>query len=281
LKKPNRAFFLDVLTSYITSAKFTRHEFEEYVAPLVEGDTASAAVDPAVRAIELAHAVAFRNGLGSSLYAPSHSGLTVEDVKDYAASVFNKGNVAVIGTGIDQATLSPLVDKAFAKAAVSAEATSSPASTYYGGENRAQAVGGAQTVFIGFGQSGAPTAELATLAALLSPAPSVKWSKGVSSLATGIPEGASVQSVYLPYSDAALVGLLVQAPTTAAVKEAGKLAVQALKDAAAGVSQEQLQAAVAKARFAAASGVDSRQGLVATLGSKVRFYEWLWFLWGC
>ncbi|EAU87908.1 ubiquinol-cytochrome C reductase complex core protein 2 [Coprinopsis cinerea okayama7 len=264
----DEAFFLDVLTSYITSAKFTRHEFQEYVAPLIESDTAAANANPAIRAIELAHAVAFRNGLGSSLYAPSHPDLYVEDVKDFASSVFTKGNVAVIGTGIEQGTLSALVEKAFANAA-NAPAPSTPATTYYGGENRAQVSGGPQTVFIGFGQSGAPSAELATLAAHLSPSPSVKWSKGVSPLAAAIPEGASVQSVYLPYTDASLVGLLVQAPTAAGVKEAGKAAVQALKSAAAGVEQEQLASAVAKARFAAASAVDSRQGLTATLGPKV------------
>jgi ubiquinol-cytochrome c reductase core subunit 2 len=134
-------------------------------------------------------------------------------------------------------------------------------------------------VFIGFGATGEPSGELATLAAHLSPQPSIKWSKGISSIASTIPEGTSVQSVYLPYSDATLVGLLVQGQTAAGVKEASKAAVQALKGAAAtgGVSPEELKKAIAKAKFAAANALDSREGLLSVLGTKVccldRFYH--------
>jgi ubiquinol-cytochrome c reductase core subunit 2 len=80
-----------------------------------------------------------------------------------------------------------------------------------------------------------------------------------------------VQSVYLPYSDATLFGLLVQGTTAAGVTEAGKAAVKALKSAAAtgGVKGEELKKAVAKAKFAAASAIDGRDGLVSVLGSKV------------
>jgi ubiquinol-cytochrome c reductase core subunit 2 len=263
-----REFFLDLLTQYITAAKFTRHEFIEYVAPLIEADTQASNADPAVRALELAHAVAFRQGLGASLFAPEHPDLSVADVKSFASSVFNKDNIAVIGTGIEQGKLTSLVDKAFASAAAGAS-PSSTASSYFGGENRAATHGGPQTIFIGFGQTGAPTAELATLAAALSPTPSVKWSKGLSPLASTIPEGASVQSVYFPYSDASLFGLLVQGSSIATVKEAGKAAVQALQAAAAGLSEEQFTAAVAKAKFTAASAAESRHSLIATIGSKV------------
>ncbi|KAJ2920803.1 hypothetical protein H1R20_g16293, partial [Candolleomyces eurysporus] len=264
----DEAFFLDVLSSFVTSAKFTRHEFQEYVAPLIEGDAAAAASNPAILAIELAHLIAFRQGLGASLYAPSHPHFGYKDVQDYASSVFTKDNIAVIGTNVDQAKVTELVNKAFASAS-SATGPATSASTYFGGENRIESSSGLQTAFIGFGTTGAPSAEVATLAAYLSPSPSIKWSKGTSALAAAIPEGASVQSVYLPYSDASLVGLLVQAPTAAGVKQAGQAAVQALKKAASGVSQEELTSAVAKAKFAAASAADARAGLVATIGSKI------------
>ena len=98
----------------------------------------------------------------------------------------------------------------------------------------------------------------------------MKWSKGISSIATGIPEGTSVQTVYLPYSDASLFGLLVQGSTAAGVKEAGKVAVQALKASASGLKEEDLKRAIAKAKFSAASASDNREGLIAVLGSKVR-----------
>jgi ubiquinol-cytochrome c reductase core subunit 2 len=259
-------YFVDVLTSFVTSAKFTRHEFEEYVAPLVLAETEAVNHDPAARAIDAAHQLAFRNGLGASLFAPTHSNLTEKDIKAFADSAFTKGNIAVVGTGIDQATLSSLVEKGFAKAKA-ADASSAPASKYFGGETRLDSNGGPQTVFIAFGATGAPSSELAVLAAHLSPAPAIKWSKGVSPL-SNLPEGTSVQAVYLPYSDATLFGLLVQGSTSASVKEAGKVAVAALQAAAKGIKEEELKSAVSKAKFAAASAVDTREGLVAALGAK-------------
>lgn len=241
---------------------------------MIEGEVQAATSDPATHALEVAHALAFRSGLGSSLFAPSHNSITVEDIKQFAASAFTKGNIAVLGTGIDQSTLAKLIEKSLASAPASAPPTTS-ASSYFGGETRVEAHGGLQTVFIGFGSTGAPSAELAALAAHLSPQPSVKWSQGLSPIAASLSHGTSVQSVYLPYSDATLVGLLVQGPTAAGVKEAGRAAVKALQGAAT-VSAEDLKKAVVKAKFAAASSIDSRDGLVSVLGSRVR--EFVYFL---
>jgi len=264
-------FFVDLLTSFITSAKFTRHEFEEYVLPTIESEIQAASTAPATHAIELAHALAFRSGLGSSLFASSHNSITAGDVKSFAASAFTKGNVAVLGTGIEQSTLAHLVEKSLGSAPASTTAPTTPASSYFGGETRLEAHGVPQTVFIGFGATGAPAAELAAFSAHLSPQPSIKWSQGLSPIAVSIPEGTTVQSVYLPYSDATLFGLLVQGTTAAGVTEARKAAVKALKSAAAtgGVKGEELKKAVAKAKFAAASAIDGRDGFVSVLGSKV------------
>lgn len=257
---------MDLLSSFITSAKFTRHELEEYVIPVIESESTAASANPGTKAIELAHALAFRSGLGSPLFASQHSFVTTEDIKAFASSAFNKGNIAVLGTGIDQAVLSKLVEKAFASASAGPAPTSS-ASTYFGGETRVESHGGPQTVFIGYGVAGPSDPAIAALSAYLSPEPSLKWSKGLSPLA-GIPEGTSIQSVYLPYSDATLFGLLVQGTTAAGVKEAGKLAVQALK-AAGSAKAEDVKKAVAKAKFAAASAVDGREGIVNVFGPKV------------
>jgi ubiquinol-cytochrome c reductase core subunit 2 len=263
-------FFVDLLTSFLTSAKFTRHEFEEYVLPIVESDGQAAAADPATHALELAHALAFRSGLGASLFAPTHNTLTVADVKSFASSAFTKGNIAVLGTGIGQDTLTKLVETSLAGAQSSASA-STPASQYFGGETRVESSEGPQTAFIGFGNTGSPSPELATLAAHLSSTPSVKWSQGLSPLASAIPEGTSVEPVYLSYSDANLFGLLVQGQTATQVRAAGEVAVKALKSAAAtgGVKGPDLKKAIAKAKFSTASALDSRDGVLAALGSKL------------
>ncbi|KAI0323501.1 ubiquinol-cytochrome C reductase complex core protein 2 [Cubamyces sp. BRFM 1775] len=263
----DEAFFVDVLSSYLTSTKFTRYELSELVGPTCEAETTAAFSNPATRALELAHAIAFRNGLGNSIFATPGHHLSASDVEAYAHSVFGSGNVAVVGTGIDPAALEKLLEKSLGKFAAAVSPSSTP-SKYFGGETRLDAHGAAETVFIGFGTTGAPSAELAVLAAHLDTAPSVKWSKSTSPIAASIPEGASVQVVHLPYSDASLFGLLVQGQTTAAVKEAGKAAVTALKEAG-NLKGEDLQKAIAKAKFSAASALDGRDGVISTIGSKI------------
>ena len=261
-----------MLTSFITSAKFTRHEFEEYVLPLVEAESLSALTNPATRAIELAHSLAFRSGLGSSLFASPNNHLYTEDVKAFAASAFQKGNIAVLGAGIDQTTLSKLVANSLgSSSAATTTAPSTPPTSYFGGETRVEAHGGPQTIFIGFGATGSSAPEIAALSAHLSPQSAIKWSRGQSPIAAKIPHGTSVQTVFLPYSDATLFGLLVQGPTGESTKEAGKVAVKALKDSAVsgGLKGEELKKAVAKAKFAAASAIESdRDAMVTALGSK-------------
>ncbi|KAI0744449.1 LuxS/MPP-like metallohydrolase [Earliella scabrosa] len=264
----DEAFFVDVLSSFLTSPKFTRYELAELVGPACEAEATAALQDPATHAVELAHALAFRRGLGNPLFASSAHHVTSEDVKAYADSVFGAGNVAVLGTGIDPAALEKLLEKSLGKLPGAAAATSSAPSAYFGGETRVEAHGGPQTVFIGFGATGAPSAELAVLASHLDTTPSVKWAQSTSPIAASVPVGASVKSVLFPYSDASLFGLLVQGETPADVKTAAKAAVEAVK-AAGSLKGEELQKAVAKAKFAAASAFDVRDGLVASLGPKI------------
>lgn len=262
----SRPFFVDVLTSFITSAKLTRHEFDEYVAPLVESDTLMASHDPATQALEAAHALAFHHGLGQSLFAPAHNSLSIDDVHSFASSAFAKNNIAVLGTGIDQATLNSLVEAGLHNAS-SSPVVVTPPSKYFGGETRIES-GCQSTIFIGYGIPGAPNASTAVLASYLSPKPAVKWSKGLSPLSS-LPEGSSAQVVHLPYSDATLLGVLVQGSSAAIIKEASKAAIAALKTTAKGLKPEELTSAVAKAKFAAASAIESREGLAIALASSV------------
>ncbi|KAM6493021.1 Metalloenzyme, LuxS/M16 peptidase-like protein [Amanita muscaria] len=259
--------FVDILGSFIKSAKFTRHEYEEYVQPIISQEVEAAASDPTTRAIEIAHSLAFRSGLGSPLLAPAHHSITAEDVKSFAETAFTKGSVAVLGAGIESSILAKLTEKSFAFK--SSSVLTSAASKYYGGESRAENFTGPQTLFVGFGATGAHSPDIATLAAHLSPTPSIKWSKGLSAIGTSIPQDSSVQAVYLPYSDASLVGLLIQGVTTAAVKEAGKAAVQALQGAASGIKEEDFKRAVAKAKFNAAQAIDTKYGIITALGTQI------------
>ncbi|KAJ6518668.1 Metalloenzyme, LuxS/M16 peptidase-like protein [Mycena sanguinolenta] len=258
-------FFVKVLASVIASSKYYRHDYEELVLPTMQSEVHDLHRDPATLAVEVAHALAFRNGLGASLFATAHTPVTATDVEQFAASAFAKGNFAVLGTGISQSALSSLVEHAFASSK-SASGPSTAPTAYFGGENRFESHGTPQTIFIGFGAAGVPSPELAALAAHIDPNPSVKWAKSASPILAG--ENISAQAVYLPYSDAALVGLLIQGPTAAGVREAGKAAVAALKGTS-GVKAEELKSAVAKAKFRMAASADGRTGVIDVVGSKV------------
>lgn len=265
-----------MLSSFVTSGRFTRHELHEYVQPVCEAESAAATANPATRALEAAHALAFRSGLGSSIFVSENCSISHDDVRAYAESVFGApSNVAVLGTGIDPSVLQKLVEKSLGNAlgvktagAGAAKMAESAPSRYFGGETRIEAHGALETVFVGFGATGSASPDLAALAAHLDPTPSLKWSQGLSPIASSIPTGTSVKAVYLPYSDATLVGFLVQGRNTDDIKMAGKAAVEALK-AAGKVEGDELRKAVAKAKFAAASSIDGRDGFVSVLGSKV------------
>jgi hypothetical protein len=72
----------------------------------------------------------------------------------------------------------------------------------------------------------------------------------------------------MPYSDATLFGLLVQGSSTEGVKEAAKVATKALKEST-GLKGDALKMAAAKAKFAAASSLDGRDGIFSSLSSQV------------
>lgn len=243
----------------------------------VWAESKGARVDSGTHAVELAHAVAFRSGLGNSLFAIPYPHINVGDIQAYAGSSFSRRNVAVVGTGISQDTLSRLVRKHLARVP-EVQVSTSEATAYYGGENRVLFLDNSpatpHTIFIGFGVPGKPTPELAVLAAYLSPASSIKWSVGTSPLSATLPANTSVQMLLFPYSDAALFGFLVQGQTPEGVTEAGKAAVKALKDAISpnGIKAEDLKKAVAKMKFLAADAVESRDGFIATFGASVSLF---------
>src|SRR6266446_581779 len=227
----DRAYFVDVLASFLSSPKFTRHELSEYVLPAVNLESTAATQVAPTHALELAHALAFRNGLGHSLYADSHAAgnITAEDVRDlHARAVSNPSNVAVLGTGISTESLAKLFEAAVsahkAPAATStSSATPASATSYHGGATRVASAHGPQVIFVGFGSTtSASVPALHALAAHLDPAPALKWAGSSAAVASGIPVGINARSVLLPYSDATLIGVVLEGKDSAALKEGAK-----------------------------------------------------------
>jgi len=275
----DRAHFIDFLASFLVSPKFTRHEFSEYVLPAVHSETSAASQYAPTHALELAHALAFRNGLGHSLYAEGQTtgSITAEDIRDlHARAVGNPSSIAILGTGISTETLAKLFEDAISAHKTPTTpvptAPAAPATTYHGGAARLASAHGPQAIFIGFGSTAsASVPALHALAAHLNPAPALKWASSAAPVASGIPAGVHARSVLLPYSDATLIGVALEGTDGAALGKAAKAVVGAFKDAAAGgkVGKEELARAVARAKFQLAASVEAREGYVGTFGPKV------------
>lgn len=249
---------MELLSRVVTSTRFTPHEFNESVLPSTIAETSEFQHNSVATALDVAHALAFRAGLGASLFAsPAGPHFSSEDVKSYASSVFTKAGISVFGTGIDSALLEKLVSKNLSNLPSGAKLESSP-SKYYGGDSRVLLEShGSQTVFVGFGSTGPVTPELSVIAAHLNASKAIPWSEGMSPF-QNLPEKSTVQTVLLPYSDATLIGWLIQAPTAEGVKAAGQAVVKGVKSE---IKEEDLKKSVKKAKFAAASALDTRQGL--------------------
>ncbi|WWC89164.1 uncharacterized protein L201_004082 [Kwoniella dendrophila CBS 6074] len=267
--------FLSVLTSVLSSSHFHPYELKELVLPVVQAESVAAQSTPATYALDVAHQLAFRKGLGNSLYASPHYPVTIDDVKTFAQGAFSKSNLAVIGSGISTESLSQVVSSAFGSgsSAPGSSGLNTQSTSYYGGEARipldihAPATS-TPTLVIAYGQSSKAGPELKVLKHLLGGESSLKWTPGsspLSQVAEKVP-GASAKAFLLPYSDASLFGVVVSAPTSPQLAGLAKEVAQVLKSAGQSVKDEEVKRAVAKATFADASASETLQGLVANVG---------------
>lgn len=269
----SRAFFAEVLGDALVQAKFSPHEYNEEVIPQVAADYEQAIHDPTTYAFDVAHQLAFRAGLGNSLYASPHTAVEYNVATAFAKSAFSSpSNFAVVSSGVDAGLLKSLVGDFFvASSPASPLSTQGSKASYYGGEIRIPSVGHSKVdqFLLGFKGEAASSVELSVLKHLLGGEASVKWSQGASPLAKLSSDTASVKAFNLAYSDAGLFGILATAPT-AEVEGLLIKAVAELQAVAKGASAEALKQAVLKAKFAAASALESRVGKLELLGGQVR-----------
>lgn len=265
-------FFVELLGDVLTKSKFAKHEFNEEVLPQVQAEHAQALSNPAVLGYDNLLQTAYRQrSLGHSLFASPASPVSHRQTVDFAKAAFAKNNIAVIGSGIESSKLSELVSSHFGDLAASASVSSTPAK-YFGGEQRVAfaaphglentraAHGHFFIAFEGAGhQDAAAAANLAVLRSLLGGESSVKWSNGASPLSQIADSvvGAKANAFNLSFSDSGVFGAHISAPT-ASVQQAASKVAQALKDAAAGLKQETIQAAIAKAKFERATVLENR-----------------------
>lgn len=247
----------------------------EEVSPIMHLQQKKILADVPEFALNSSHGVAFHRGLGVPMYPLSSVPfryLDGETIKDFSLSAYSKSNIAVVANGASQAELSKWVGEFFTDVPSSASKLDSPASEYYGGEERI-AHGSGNSLVIAFPGSGSFTSgsaykpEMAVLASLLGGRSTIKWSPGFSLLskaASSFP-GASALATHHSYSDAGLLTIQITG-SAKDVRGAAAEAVKTLKTISAGsISQEDFKKAVALAKYRALEeGQDLNSGLIAT-----------------
>ncbi|KAI5481542.1 hypothetical protein MNV49_002768, partial [Pseudohyphozyma bogoriensis] len=252
-------FFAEILGDALVAPRFAAHEYNEEVLPQVAAEYEQANHDPTTATFDLAHQVAFRAGLGNSLFASPLNAVSHDAATSFAQSAFNSpSNFAVVATGVDNSLLKSLVSDFFVSSSPSS-ALSSPAAAYFGGELRVPSVGHSAVdhFLLGFKGEAASGVDFAVLKHLLGGETSTKWNAGVSPLSKLASGSSSVKAFNLGYSDAGLFGVYITAPT-AQVQGLAQKAVSELQAIAKGASAEAVKTAVLKAKFEAAAAFDGR-----------------------
>jgi ubiquinol-cytochrome c reductase core subunit 2 len=240
---------------------------------------AIASADVASLALDTAHAVAFHNGLGDSIYpavsSPYQKYMNEEHISSYADVVYTKPNIAVVADGASPDSLSKWTSQFFKDLPASAQSgqvLKTTPSKYYGGEQRLTSkAGNAMVIAFPGSDYASPKAEIAVLAALLGGQPTIKWAPGFSLLskATGSYPGLSVSAKNLAYSDAGLLTIQLSG-NAASVRHAATDAVKALNSVADGsVSKEDVTKAIANAKFNALDEVQLRGPSLLLAGSGI------------
>ncbi|CAG8545341.1 6948_t:CDS:10 [Diversispora eburnea] len=224
---------------------------------------------PEVIALNAAHSVAFRHGLGNSLYANESTKVTyIQDVIEYAKKVYTAPNITIVGTSVDHKELLRLTNELFQNISHSVPSTPIP-SKYYGGEERIPAKGTSHYV-LAFAGAPANTPDflvLQVLRSLLDGEKHTRWGEGVNILANKFKD-TKISTFNIGYSDAGLFGIYFSGVPTS-IYQAARMAVEQLKHAVKNVSEEDFSRALAKARYNIASAYEERASKTEIFGNQI------------
>ncbi|CAG8792498.1 10623_t:CDS:2, partial [Racocetra fulgida] len=169
---------------FLKNFAFKQHEFS-YIKESVNFERGAASAIPDVTVMNAAHSVAFRHGLGNSLFADDATKVSnSSDVKAFANKVYIAPNIMIVGTSVNHGELLNLTDSLFQN--ISHAVPSTPiASKYFGGECRISTPGDSHFVLAFLGApAGTPDyAALQILRFLVDGEKHTKWGEGVNVLA--------------------------------------------------------------------------------------------------
>lgn len=254
----------------------TAHEYHEEVESTIHIKQHRAYNNTAQIASDAVHGVAFHTGLGAPLNPTAETPLTKylneNSIGKFAESAYTKSNIAVVANGAGQAEVTKWVGEFFGDVRAGSE-LSSPATKYFGGQERIAHTSANNAYVIAFPGSSSFTAgsgykpEVAVLAALLGGKSSIKWSPGFSLLAKAAASapGANVSTINSAYSDAGLLTINFSGPAEA-IRAATTEAVKVIKSISEGnIAKEDFTKAVARAKYGSLEEVSNIEaGLVST-----------------
>jgi ubiquinol-cytochrome c reductase core subunit 2 len=227
--------------------------------------TNTALSDPVTLVTEKLHQVAFRKGLGNTIFASkaAASEITRDDVSSFANIPASR--IAVVATGVAHSDLKPLVEEALASIKFPSGTNEASKSAYFGGEARIEGGPKSSAVFaVAFPGASFTSTQFASsliLKELLNGDGHLKYSNQ-NKLST---PHTSVSGLNYNYTDAGIVGFIVTGKALE-VKEAAQKSLGVLKGAAS-ISNEAFEAAKNAAIVAAESGF-TRGALLEALGKE-------------
>nr|CAG8617296.1 4800_t:CDS:2 [Entrophospora candida] len=268
----NLDYFLGVLSDVVFNAKYEPHEFKE-VKQSVAFERSTAESTPEILTLETAHEVAFRNGLGNSLFANSTTKIkSSEDVIAYANKVYTAPNITIIGTGVDHNELETLTENLFKDINHTLPATPIN-SKYFGGEVRLSSGNDTSHFVLAFEGAPGGTSDFYTLQilrSLLDGDKYTKWGEGVTKLAQTANKfvDTKISAFNTGYSDAGIFGVYFSGKPTS-IRSAVDATVEQLQHVAKGVDIEEFKRAIAKAKYNTAASYDARYSKTETLGNQI------------
>ncbi|KAJ3417276.1 hypothetical protein HDV05_005732 [Chytridiales sp. JEL 0842] len=267
------------LVNHVFNPAFQPYEFLDTIPKLLSESSASLA-DPSVEVFDKLHQVAFRTGLGNSLFATAAGvkSLKRAHLQEFAAKTFTADKIAVVGSGVAHEELKAIVDESLKGIAVAASKYTPAASKYSGGEARIEAGPKSSSTFavalksVSYSSPEYPASLV--LRSLLDGTQHTKWGSASGSstlLSKAASSNTSVSAFTTSYSDAGLVGFVVEGEASE-IKAVAQKAIDAFKSVASGtgITSEALARAKKTAIIDAEnSGYASRDDVVHNVGKQV------------
>jgi len=270
-----------LLVNNLFNNSFQPYEFLD-ARTLVYQETTASLADPLVKVVDTLHNVAFRTGLGNSLFANevTANGLKRKDVHEFIAKYFTADRIALVGSGVNQTDLKELLEPALQAFSLPPTFTGSVAPTkYFGGEVRFNSGLGSESLFaLAFPSASSKSvqgyATALVLRALLDGTKRLSWgspSGSSSLLACCATPKTSVSAFSTSYTDAGLLGFYIQGDA-ADVKQVAQRSIDALKSVAAedGFTDVSVNRAKKAAIVESESSAEcSRQNILRKVGMQV------------